>query len=519
MGTVFLGSTPQGRSVAIKVIRTDFTRDAEFLGRFRSEVTRARQVPPFCTAEVLDADLDHDPPYLVVEYVDGPSLSDVVRDRGPLSPSALHSAALGIATALTAVHGAGVIHRDLKPGNVLFALGGLKVIDFGIARPLEATSQHTRTDQMLGTVAYMAPERFDEEPGLRVSPASDIFAWGAVVTFAGTGRTPFAADSAPATAMRILTQPPTLTGLPVSLRGIVARTLAKDPAERPTARELLDLLLAADPKAGAAPIRPTPPGAVSPHPAPPVPIEPDTPVQGSGEEAGPADRRVRKRVSVAVVTLAVLLFGGLLGYSRLPGSGADLGGAGGIALSAKAPGTSTPVTGGPAVDPGTASDWPSAGPANSVTPPTTPLLQPTHEASPPASKASANTSGRNLALNSAATASSTERGNLAASNAVDGDPATRWSSGFSDPQWLRVDLGARWQISKIRLNWENAHATAYRVEVSTNGTTWKSVYSTSDGQGGNVLVEVAKLPARFVRMYGTKRSTDFGYSLFELDVS
>jgi hypothetical protein len=138
--------------------------------------------------------------------------------------------------------------------------------------------------------------------------------------------------------------------------------------------------------------------------------------------------------------------------------------------------------------------------------------------SPAAPKASANTSGRNLALNSAATASSTEREGWGASNAVDGDPATRWSSGFSDPQWLRVDLGARWQISEIRLNWENAHATAYRVEVSTDGTTWKSVYSTSNGQGGNVIVEVAKLPARFVRIYGTKRSTDFGYSLLDLDV-
>jgi hypothetical protein len=205
----------------------------------------------------------------------------------------------------------------------------------------------------------------------------------------------------------------------------------------------------------------------------------------------------------------------------LPGRDADAGGPGDVASSAGALGTSTPATGGPSAGPGTTSDSLSADPATSVAPPT-PSRQPTHETSTPASpaapKASANTADRNLALNSTATASSTEGENWAASNAVDGDPATRWSSGFSDPQWLRVDLGALWQISEIRLNWENAHATAYRVEVSTDGTTWKSVYSTSNSQGGDVVVEVAKVPARFVRMYGTKRSTDYGYSLLELDV-
>ncbi|MDG4785203.1 protein kinase [Micromonospora sp. WMMD1102] len=336
MGTVFLGRSPQGRPVAIKMVRAEFTHDPEFLGRFRSEVNRARQVPPFCTAEVLDADLDHDPPYLVVEYVDGPNLSDVVRERGPLSAGALHSAALGIATALAAIHGAGVIHRDLKPGNVLFALGGLKVIDFGIARPLEATSQHTRTDQIVGTLAYMAPERFDEQPGLRTSTASDIFAWGAVVTYAGTGRTPFVADSAPAMAVRILTQPPTLTGLPAPLRDIVARTLAKDPDERPTARELLDLLLAVDPSSGAAPTRPAAPvAATRPAPAQPATVAPDQPVRAGGEGPGrqqqPAaevadqvpQRRAVGRAAVAVVALGALLLAGFLGYNLLSGSGSD----------------------------------------------------------------------------------------------------------------------------------------------------------------------------------------------------
>ncbi|MEV4704196.1 protein kinase domain-containing protein [Actinoplanes sp. NPDC049316] len=245
MGTVYLGRDPHGRPVAIKVVKPEYADEEEFRARFRSEVNRARQVPPFCTAELLDADADHETPYLVVEYVDGPSLAEVVADQGPLSGGNLYSVAVGVATALAAIHGAGVIHRDLKPGNVLFALGAPKVIDFGIARAFEATSRHTRTDQMVGTVAYMAPERFEADSARIVGPAADVFAWGVVVAYAGTGRTPFGGDSAAATAGAILTQPPRLDGLPAPLRDLVAMTLEKDPARRPTAAELLDLLLAA----------------------------------------------------------------------------------------------------------------------------------------------------------------------------------------------------------------------------------------------------------------------------------
>ncbi|MEU4472633.1 serine/threonine-protein kinase [Micromonospora sp. NPDC023888] len=252
MGTVFLARSPQGRRVAVKVVRPELSHDEEFRGRFRSEVNRARQVPPFCTAEVLDADPDHNPPYLVVEYVEGPSLAQVIRDQGPLGAAQLHSIAVGVATALTAIHGAGVIHRDLKPANVLVAPGGIKVIDFGIARAFEATSQHTRTNQLVGTVSYMAPERFDATSGHPVGPAADIFAWGALVAHAATGRNPFGGDSATATAMRILTQPPDLTGLGGALRDLVSRALEKDPAARPTARELLDGLLTAADQGGAA---------------------------------------------------------------------------------------------------------------------------------------------------------------------------------------------------------------------------------------------------------------------------
>ena len=243
MGTVYLGRTRSGVLVAVKVVRADLAPGDEFRRRFRSEVARARQVPPFCTAEVLDADPDHEQPYLVVEYVDGPTLASVVEERGPLTAANLHSVAIGVATALTAIHGAGVIHRDLKPRNVLLAPGSPKVIDFGIARAMEATSGNTYAGQMLGTVAYMAPERFGPEADAPLTPAADVFAWGGVVAYAGTGRTPFAADSPTATAARILTQEPDLSGLTGALRDLVAHALAKDPGDRPSARELLDLLV------------------------------------------------------------------------------------------------------------------------------------------------------------------------------------------------------------------------------------------------------------------------------------
>jgi hypothetical protein len=248
MGSVYLAQAADRTIVALKVIRTDLAEEPEFRRRFRSEVIRAQQVPPFCTAEVLDADPDHETPYLVVEYVDGPSLSEVVNDRGPLTQANLYGLAIGVATALTAIHGAGVIHRDLKPSNVLLAPGTPKVIDFGIARATEGPDGETRTDQLMGTVAYMAPERLDPAVDGTLTPAADIFAWGAVVTYAATGHVPFAGETSPATAIAILTQKPNLDGVTEPLRTLVRRALAKKPASRPTARELLDELLSNAPR-------------------------------------------------------------------------------------------------------------------------------------------------------------------------------------------------------------------------------------------------------------------------------
>ncbi|MFF5289779.1 serine/threonine-protein kinase [Paractinoplanes globisporus] len=250
MGTVFLGRDPEGGPVAVKVIRPEHASNDEFRARFRSEVERARQVPSFCTAAVLDADPDNDTPYLVVEYVEGPSLQDVVEERGPMSPGDLHSVAVGVAAALTAIHGAGIIHRDLKPSNVLLSLGLPKVIDFGIARALEGTTKYTRPGRWVGTVDYMAPERLDPDVG-PITPAADIFAWGGVIVFAGTGRNPFYGDTPVATAAQILTKAPELRGVPSSLVDLLTRAFARDPADRPAANELLQQLLAVNvPHAG-----------------------------------------------------------------------------------------------------------------------------------------------------------------------------------------------------------------------------------------------------------------------------
>ncbi|TDC56116.1 DUF4389 domain-containing protein [Actinomadura sp. KC345] len=251
MGTVYLGAEPDGRRVAVKVVNRELAGEAAFLARFRREVTAARRVHRFCTAPVLDAELDQDPPYIVTEYIDGPSLEKAVQDKGPLPGSDLEGLAVGVATALAAIHGAGIVHRDLKPANVLLSSTGPRVIDFGIARALDAPGGPTRTGQFVGTPAYIAPEVLRGEP---VEQASDVFSWGCVVAYAGTGRSPFQGETVAETFNRIGAEEPDLTGLDPRLREIVAAALGKDPRGRPTARQLLTRLVGqekADPERAA----------------------------------------------------------------------------------------------------------------------------------------------------------------------------------------------------------------------------------------------------------------------------
>ncbi|MER6811640.1 protein kinase [Spirillospora sp. NPDC000708] len=239
MGTVYVGLDGTGRKVAIKVIRREYAADRQYRARFQAEVAAAQRVRPFCTAPVLDADPAADPPYLVTEFVNGPSLDAAVAKDGPLRGADLEAVAVGIATALTAIHDAGVVHRDLKPANVLLSTFGPRVIDFGIARSVDGT-RLTATGGIVGTPAFMAPEQLD---GRGATPASDVFAWGATVAFAARGGPCFGGDSIPAIIHQIVSGEPDLGGLSGTLRSAVEAALAKDPARRPSAQALLDRLI------------------------------------------------------------------------------------------------------------------------------------------------------------------------------------------------------------------------------------------------------------------------------------
>ncbi|MEO3784858.1 serine/threonine-protein kinase [Actinocorallia sp. B10E7] len=242
-GTVFLGEGPQGR-VAVKLLHARLSHDPIARARFVRELTTIERIAGFCTARVHAADLDGDRPYIVSEYVPGPSLQQLVREEGPRSDGALMRLAVGTATALTAIHQAGVVHRDFKPPNVLMGSDGPRVIDFGIAKALDGV-EHTMTGQLVGTPAYMAPEQFTEYV---VGPPCDLFAWGSTMVFAATGRTPFGTGDVYAMLNRMRSGEPDVSGLPEELVPLVLACLSKDPAARPTADELLWRLLGERPE-------------------------------------------------------------------------------------------------------------------------------------------------------------------------------------------------------------------------------------------------------------------------------
>ncbi|MFD3543922.1 serine/threonine-protein kinase, partial [Streptomyces sp. NPDC058662] len=235
MGVVHLAVSSSGLKLAVKVVHAEHAADPEFRARFRQEVAAARRVSGAFTAPVVDADPDAERPWMATLFIDAPTLAERVRER-VLDSVELTRLAAGLAEALRDIHRAGVVHRDLKPSNVLMAPDGVRVIDFGISRPTDSDLR-TETGKLIGTPPFMAPEQFQRPRD--VGTAADVFALGAVLVHAATGRGPFDSDSHYLVAYQVVHSEPDLAGLPRRLAPIVARCLAKDPAERPTADALI----------------------------------------------------------------------------------------------------------------------------------------------------------------------------------------------------------------------------------------------------------------------------------------
>ncbi|UQA92381.1 serine/threonine-protein kinase [Streptomyces halobius] len=302
MGKVYLSYTPGGRPVAIKVIRPEFSEDAEFRRRFKQEVQSAQRVQGLFTAPVIDSDADGPSPWLATAYVPGPSLSAAVAEHGRLPVPTVLLLVAGIAEALQVIHGAGIVHRDLKPSNVLLAADGPRVIDFGIARAADATSL-TSSGVTVGTPTFMAPE---QAAGSTITPATDIFALGQVAAYAAIGNPAFGEGTSHGVLYRIVHEEPDLTGLPEELHELVTRCLTKDTSARPSVAEVIELCGAASgetqlrrpeewlPTAVAADIT-TRSAAPAPAQAPPPPLEapaqpavaPQTPAQPPAQPAQP----------------------------------------------------------------------------------------------------------------------------------------------------------------------------------------------------------------------------------------
>ncbi|MFI5763726.1 serine/threonine-protein kinase [Streptomyces sp. NPDC051563] len=374
------------RTAAVKLIHPHLAAHPDFRTRFRREADAARLVGGDWTVAVLDADPDAEIPWLATAYIAGPSLRQAVgRDFGPLPAGSVRVLGEGLSYALQDIHRAGLVHRDLKPGNILLTADGPRVIDFGIARALGATADPglTQTGELLGSPGFLAPEQINGTP---VTPACDVFGLGGVLAYAATGRLPFGDPDQPggiaALLMRVTEAEPDLAGVPAALRDVVRDCLHKDPAARPTPAELLERLAAGPEDApepwlpaplvarlgqhaialldrvDAGPDRPDPvtlpaqraaeqpaasplPAAADPEPAPapapaptltPVPV-PGTADAGHDPAAGPwsgsrtRSRSVSTALLVAVAAVVAVAAGGTV-YTVMSGSGEGAPGSG-----------------------------------------------------------------------------------------------------------------------------------------------------------------------------------------------
>jgi serine/threonine protein kinase len=311
MGRVYLARSPAGTFVAVKVVHAAYAGDAMFRQRFAREVAAARHVEGPYTVAVLDADTQADQPWLATSYIRTYSLTDTVVRHGPLPEPMVRQLGAGLAAALQSVHVADVVHRDVKPSNVLMAAEGPRLVDFGVSRAADATTL-TSTGQVVGSAGYMSPEQID---GHHVGSETDIFSLGAVLVFALTGVGPFGEGSAASLLYRVVHGTPAVpTTTDPDLANTIARCLAKDPASRPTTSAILDAL-------GPVPTAAFIPADWLPDPVPVPPSEPVTEqtatqlkVRPQGQHpppaVPPARSRRRRGVAIAGGVLAVLLLVG-----------------------------------------------------------------------------------------------------------------------------------------------------------------------------------------------------------------
>jgi hypothetical protein len=532
MGRVYLASTPAGRPVALKVLRSDLSHDRDFRLRFQQEIQAAQRVRGLYTAELIDADPAAAPPWLATAYVPGPSLEYVIDSGGPMPEATVFRLVAGVAEALQAIHRAGVIHRDLKPSNVLLAQDGPRVIDFGIARALAATPL-TRSDVMMGSPDFLSPEQILDLP---VTAAIDVFALGSLAAFAATGRVPFGRGHITEVAHRVVHDPPDLTGCPARLLTLIEACLEKQPEARPSPSRVLEFCLAS-PGVLAGPVPAWPGWGPAGALAAALPGAGPGPGPGPGpaSSSGYASSDYASSPNAATAGAATAVLPAMtppygpgsapgVGWSgpgsrRRPGPGSGRVPLAAAGLAAVLLAIAVAVI---ALTSRLASEHAAAGHASPPRPAATQGAGRAAGGHRGAAVKPAHGPGKIapvvlLSQGRPVTASSVQGPPWAAVNAVDGNLATRWSSGWSDPQWLEIDLGATRKITKVVLYWERAYATAFQIQVSGNGTTWTDVYSTATGSGGAQTIPVAG-SGRYVRMYGTSRSTPYGYSLWEFQV-
>ncbi|MFB7281049.1 bifunctional serine/threonine-protein kinase/ABC transporter substrate-binding protein [Streptomyces hydrogenans] len=326
MGVVYLARTPGGGLAAVKVIRAEHAADPAFRERFRREARTAERITGRWVVRVLGADPEAREPWLATEYVPGPSLAEAVALSGPLPEPAVRALGARLADALADLHAAGLVHRDVKPANVLLALDGPRLIDFGIARTAGATAL-TATDAMIGTPGFLAPEQARAAGAGEVGPPADVFALGCVLAYVLTGERPFGTGTVAAVVYRTVHEEPELDTVPDSLRPLVASCLAKDPAARPTAGAVRDALGGIEGPAGEL-LPPGLPSLIAERSARvlDLPVPEPTALAPAEAPRGPSRRRLLVAGSAALVTGAGGITAWLATRPTGPGPGTGTGG-------------------------------------------------------------------------------------------------------------------------------------------------------------------------------------------------